>query len=137
MKKMVYQFHEGTKEMKAILGGKGSGLAEMAKMGIPVPPGFTISTEVCEYYYQNQQQYPKELWEEVKSHLHQVELDTGKSFGNPMNPLLVSVRSGAAVRHDGHNPRPGTERGLSPRSRRKDKQPPFRLGQVPPPHQDV
>jgi len=97
MKKMVYQFHEGTKEMKAILGGKGSGLAEMAKMGIPVPPGFTISTEVCEYYYQNQQQYPKELWEEVKSHLHQVELDTGKSFGNPMNPLLVSVRSGAAV----------------------------------------
>lgn len=97
MKKMVYQFHEGTKEMKAILGGKGSGLAEMAKMGIPVPPGFTISTEVCEYYYQNQQQYPQELWEEVKSHLHQVELDTGKSFGNPMNPLLVSVRSGAAV----------------------------------------
>lgn len=97
MKKMVYQFHEGTKEMKAILGGKGSGLAEMARMGIPVPPGFTISTEVCEYYYQNNRQYPLELWEEVKSHLHQIELDTGKGFGNPMNPLLVSVRSGAAV----------------------------------------
>lgn len=97
MKKMVYQFHEGTKEMKAILGGKGAGLSEMARMGIPVPPGFTISAEVCEYYYQHEQQYPEELWDEIKSHLAQMEKDTGKAFGNPQNPLLVSVRSGAAV----------------------------------------
>ena len=97
MKKMVYQFHEGSQEMKAILGGKGAGLSEMARMGIPVPPGFTISTEVCEYYYTHDKQYPSSLWEEVKAHLIQMEKDTGKSFGDPANPLLVSVRSGAAV----------------------------------------
>lgn len=97
MKKYVYQFEEGSKDMKVILGGKGSGLSEMARLGIPVPPGFTISTEVCAYYYTNNQTYPENLFDEVKEHLAIVEKDTGKGFGNVNNPLLVSVRSGAAV----------------------------------------
>jgi len=97
MKKYVYQFEEGSKDMKEILGGKGSGLSEMARLGIPVPPGFTISTEVCAYYYTNNQTYPENLFEEVKEHLAIMEKDTGKGFGDVKNPLLVSVRSGAAV----------------------------------------
>lgn len=95
--KYVYQFEEGTKDMKEILGGKGAGLSEMARLGIPVPPGFTISTEVCAYYYENNQTYPEKLFEEVKEHLSLAEKNTGKGFGNPKNPLLVSVRSGAVV----------------------------------------
>jgi pyruvate,orthophosphate dikinase len=95
--KYVYQFVEGTKDMKEILGGKGAGLSEMARLGIPVPPGFTISTEVCAYYYENNQTYPDQLFSEIKEHLSVVEKDTEKGFGNPKNPLLVSVRSGAVV----------------------------------------
>ncbi len=97
MKKYVYQFEEGSGQMREILGGKGAGLSEMAHMGIPVPPGFTISTEVCKYYYDHNHQYPEQLDDEVKSHLQQLETKTEKGFGNPQNPLLVSVRSGAVA----------------------------------------
>ena len=97
--KWVYSFGggraEGKPDMRNLLGGKGAGLAEMASLGLPVPPGFTITTEVCTYYYANKQQYPKELGAQVEQALKQVGKITGKIFGDKSNPLLVSVRSGA------------------------------------------
>lgn len=100
-KKYVYFFGkgkaEGTGEMKDILGGKGAGLAEMTNIGLPVPAGFTISAEVCDYYYKNDRKYPEGLVEEIEENLRKLEDVTGKKFGDPKNPLLVSVRSGAAV----------------------------------------
>ena len=100
MGKHVYFFGggkaDGNIKMKDILGGKGAGLAEMTNIGIPVPPGFTISTEVCVYYYKNNG-YPEGLKEEVQEALKRVEELTGKKFGDKDNPLLVSVRSGARV----------------------------------------
>ncbi len=100
-KKYVYFFGggkaEGRADMKELLGGKGANLAEMTSLGVPVPPGFTLSTEVCERYYENNRQYPPELKEEVENSLKRLEELTGKKLGDPENPLLVSVRSGAAV----------------------------------------
>src|ERR1035438_9455545 len=97
--KWVYGFGDGRAEGKAsmrnLLGGKGAGLAEMANLGLPVPPGFTITTEVCTYYYAHNQQYPKDLRAQVEKALAQVGRITGKIFGDKSNPLLVSVRSGA------------------------------------------
>ena len=97
MKKYVYSFEEGDISMKELLGGKGVGLAEMTKIGIPVPPGFTIITEVCDYYYKHDNTYPPELKEQVEEKLHELEEKLGKKFGDENDPLLVSVRSGAAV----------------------------------------
>jgi pyruvate,orthophosphate dikinase len=97
--KWVYSFGDGRAEGKAtmrnLLGGKGAGLAEMANLGLPVPPGFTITTEVCTYYYAHDRQYPKDLNAQVEKALAQVGRITGKRFGDKVNPLLVSVRSGA------------------------------------------
>ncbi len=97
--KYVYFFGdgkaEGTRDMKNLLGGKGANLAEMTNIGIPVPAGYTISTEVCTYYYNNKDQYPKELEQQVKDALKKVEDVMQAKFGNKENPLLVSVRSGA------------------------------------------
>ena len=97
--KWVYSFGggkaEGKPNMRNLLGGKGAGLAEMASLGLPVPPGFTITTEVCTYYYANKQQYPAALRQQVAKALAQVGKITGKVFGDRDNPLLVSVRSGA------------------------------------------
>jgi pyruvate, orthophosphate dikinase len=98
-KKMVYFFGggkaDGNAKLKELLGGKGANLAEMAKLGVPVPPGFTITTEVCTYFYQNKKTYPKGFKDEVQKALEKVEKIMGKSFGDPQNPLLISVRSGA------------------------------------------
>ncbi|HBT38573.1 MAG: Pyruvate phosphate dikinase [Thermotoga sp. 50_1627] len=100
-KKLVYFFAngvaEGNAEMKDILGGKGANLAEMTNLGIPVPPGFTISAEVCRYYYQHGRTYPEGLKEEVERAMKRLEEVTKKGFGDPERPLLVSVRSGAAI----------------------------------------
>src|SRR5262245_61968863 len=97
--KWVYGFGdgraEGTASMRDLLGGKGAGLAEMANLGLPVPPGFTITTEVCTYYYGHNKQYPKDLHDQVEKALARVGRITGKKFGDETNPLLVSVRSGA------------------------------------------
>ena len=97
--KWVYSFGngkaEGRAKMRNLLGGKGAGLAEMANLGLPVPPGFTITTEVCTYYYENGKTYPKGLDRQVAAALAQVGRITGKTFGDGDNPLLVSVRSGA------------------------------------------
>ncbi|MCD6399303.1 pyruvate, phosphate dikinase [candidate division WOR-3 bacterium] len=100
MIKYVYFFGEGKADgnikMKNILGGKGAGLAEMTNIGVPVPPGFTISAEVCTHYYKNNV-YPEGLKEEIAENLKRLEQITGKKFGGVNNPLLVSVRSGARV----------------------------------------
>jgi pyruvate,orthophosphate dikinase len=95
----VYSFGgggaDGDASMKNLLGGKGANLAEMSALGLPVPPGFTITTEACTHYYQNGSSYPAALTGEVNAALAKVEAITGKAFGDPRNPLLVSVRSGA------------------------------------------
>ncbi len=99
MSKWVYSFGsgkaEGRAEMRNLLGGKGANLAEMSSLGLPVPPGFTVTTEVCTYYYDNKETYPSELKDEVEKALAEVETIVGAKFGDPANPLLVSVRSGA------------------------------------------
>ncbi|MBI4620694.1 MAG: pyruvate, phosphate dikinase [Desulfobacterales bacterium] len=101
MKKYVYFFGsgkaEGNAKMKELLGGKGCNLAEMANLGIPVPPGFTITTEVCTAYYDNNGNYPEGLKAQVEDNLTKIETAMGAKFGNEDNPLLVSVRSGARV----------------------------------------
>ncbi|OHD11125.1 MAG: pyruvate, phosphate dikinase [Spirochaetes bacterium GWB1_36_13] len=100
-KKWVYFFGQGKAEgqatMKELLGGKGANLAEMTNIKLPVPPGFTISTEVCDYFSKNDHSYPEGLDEEFKANLEKLEKTSGKKFGDASNPLLVSVRSGAAV----------------------------------------
>jgi len=101
MTKMVYTFGggkaEGKSAMKNLLGGKGANLAEMANLGIPVPSGFTITTEICTYYNQNKGKYPKGLKAAVEKSLKKVEKEMGAKFGDPKNPLLFSARSGARV----------------------------------------
>ncbi len=94
--KLIYTFSEGNAGMRALLGGKGAGLAEMTNAGLPVPPGFTITTEACNAYYDADRTLPEGLWENVLAHMTALEGATGKGFGNAENPLLVSVRSGAA-----------------------------------------
>src|SRR6266705_2976261 len=95
----VYYFGDGRAEgnakMKDILGGKGAGLAEMTNIGVPVPPGFTISTDVCTYFYAHDKSYPPELKSAVTENLARVETSAGRKFGDASKPLLVSVRSGA------------------------------------------
>ncbi len=101
MPKWVYQFNssncEGTVSQKPLLGGKGANLAEMGKLGLPVPPGFTITTEVCNEFYKNNQKYPDDLKVQVEDAIRNIEKILGKNFGDVNNPLLVSVRSGARV----------------------------------------
>src|SRR5262245_41573105 len=97
--KPVYFFGNGKADgdgsMKGLLGGKGANLAEMTRIGLPVPAGFTISTEVCTYYYDHKRAYPKELWPQVQNGVAFIEKLMGKKFGDQQRPLLVSVRSGA------------------------------------------
>jgi pyruvate,orthophosphate dikinase len=101
MAKYLYFFGngkaDGSSAMRNLLGGKGCDLAEMTNLGIPVPPGFTITTEACTEYFKRGNQYPDGLWEEVQSHLARLESASGRRFGDPERPLLVSVRSGARV----------------------------------------
>jgi pyruvate, orthophosphate dikinase len=94
--KLIYTFREGNASMRSTLGGKGAGLAEMTNAGLPVPPGFTITTEACNAYYEAGKELPAGLWDDVVAHMKELETETGKGFGDPENPLLVSVRSGAA-----------------------------------------
>ena len=95
--KYVYSFNEGNKDMKSLLGGKGANLAEMTKIGLPVPPGFTISTEACNDYYVSNKTIKLEIIEQIESKLAQLESELGKELGSTENPLLVSVRSGAVI----------------------------------------
>ncbi|HTC19174.1 MAG TPA: PEP/pyruvate-binding domain-containing protein, partial [Stellaceae bacterium] len=97
--KWVYGFGGGKAEgkagMKNLLGGKGANLAEMSNLGLPVPPGFTITTEVCTYFYAHGKTYPADLKQQVEASLKDLERGIGANFGDAANPLLVSVRSGA------------------------------------------
>jgi len=94
--KYIYNFEEGSKEMKNLLGGKGAGLAEMTRLGLRTPPGFTITTEACNYYFQNGR-FPEGLWNDILDHMKLLESKTGRVFGGGPKILLVSVRSGAPV----------------------------------------
>ena len=100
MKKWIYFFgagkSEGDGEWRDLLGGKGAGLAEMTRIGLPVPAGFTISTETCDYFYKNNKKFPSELKKQVVDNVKKLEKVTGKKLGDPKSPLLVSVRSGSA-----------------------------------------
>jgi pyruvate,orthophosphate dikinase len=96
-KKYIYHFREGRADMKDLLGGKGANLAEMLRIGLPVPPGFTITTEACLEFLEKQESFFDELWPHIKEALSEIESETGKTFGGTKKPLLVSVRSGAAV----------------------------------------
>ena len=101
MSNWVYRFGggkaDGRADMKNLLGGKGANLAEMSNLALPVPPGFTITTEVCTHYYANGKSYPEGLERDVAEALAAVEAEVGRKFGDATNPLLVSVRSGARV----------------------------------------
>jgi len=94
-RKWVYLFNEGNADMRTLLGGKGAGVAEMTNAGLPVPPGFTITTEACIAYYEAGKRFPQGMWEQLLAALKIIEQQTGKGFGDKDNPLLVSVRSGA------------------------------------------
>ena len=93
--KYVYGFNEGNKDMKSLLGGKGANLAEMTKIGLPVPPGFTITTSACNDYYDNNEEIRAEIIKEIEEHLKSLENNLNKKIGCSENPLLLSVRSGA------------------------------------------
>lgn len=96
-KKWVYHFSEGNAKMKDLLGGKGANVSEMMAAGLPVPPGFTITTECCNEYYRVGKKFPEGMWEQALDNLKKVEATMGKKLGDPKNPLLVSVRSGAKL----------------------------------------
>src|SRR3990172_8860407 len=91
--KFAYRFAEGGASMADLLGGKGANIAEMVRLGLPVPPGFTISTDACRWYYRGDRQPPPGLWDEIRALLGEVEQTLGRRFGSTDRPLLVSVRS--------------------------------------------
>ena len=99
MNKWVYIFSkeqtDGEAKMLDLLGGKGANLAEMSKLGLPVPPGFTITTDVCNQFYKNDKKFPEDLYDQVSRAINQIEELVKNQFGSNQNPLLVSVRSGA------------------------------------------
>ena len=95
--KIVYSFNEGSKDMRNLLGGKGANLAEMTRIGLPVPFGFTITTEACNKYYEDGRKITQEVVDAIYEKLEELEQVTGKTFGSTDNPLLVSVRSGAVI----------------------------------------
>lgn len=102
--KFIYDFTEGNKDLKNLLGGKGANLAEMTNLGLNIPPGFTITTEACLLYFRQPEEVMKKLEPDVMKNLKTLEQRTGKKFGDIKNPLLVSVRSGAPMSMPGMNP---------------------------------
>ena len=114
MAKWVYMFTEGNATMRNLLGGKGANLAEMTSLGLPVPQGFTVTTEACTQYYEDGRKINDEIMAQIMEAIEKLEGITGKKFGDKENPLLVSVRSGARASMPGMMdtiPEPGTERG--------------------------
>ena len=101
MSKVIFSFDDKKikklKNKKNILGGKGTNLAEMGRLGLPVPPGFTISTEVCDIFYNNKKKLPSRIIKDIEKKLKEIEKKTKKKFGDLVNPLLISVRSGARI----------------------------------------
>ena len=109
-KKFVYLFKEGNGSMRELLGGKGANLAEMTNLGMPVPRGFTVTTEACTKYYDDGEVISPEIQEEIMAYVATLEQQTGKKFGDKENPLLVSVRSGARASMPGRSCRGRTPR---------------------------
>ena len=107
-KKFCYLFTEGNAKMRELLGGKGANLAEMTNIGLPVPQGFTITTEACTQYYEDGRQINDEIMAEIMEYIEKMEQITGKKFGDHENPLLVSVRSGARASMPGRRTQAGT-----------------------------
>lgn len=103
MTKYVYLFNEGNGKMRELLGGKGANLAEMMNLGLPVPDGFTVTTEACNKYYEDGKTLSEEVREQIFQALEKTEKKLGKKLGDVKNPLLVSVRSGARASHAGHD----------------------------------
>ncbi len=143
-KKYVYFFGagsaEGNKDMKDLLGGKGANLAEMAGLGLPVPPGFTISTEVCTLYYKSRKRIPDEVRKEVEKNLARLEKALGQKLGDADEspPRLRPLRRPRFdAGHDGHHPQPRPERQDGRGPRRQDGEPAVRLRLVPPLRPDV
>ena len=131
---------EGDATMRDLLGGKGAGLAEMTNAGLPVPPGFTITTEACNDYFAAGEQLPTGLWEDVLEAVRAVENETGKGFGNAGQPAPRERPLGRQVQHaghDGHGPQPRPQRGHAARPHRPDRQRALRLGRLPALHPDV
>ena len=143
-KKYVYFFGDGkaqgTGAMKALLGGKGAGLAEMTNLKISVPPGFTLTTDACLEYFKTKKRYPSGMWEQTLKGMKQVERLMKSGFGDPRNPLLVSVRSGARASMPGMMDTV-LNLGLNSQDRpgigREDEQSPLCHGFVSPVHHDV
>ena len=108
MAKYVYMFSEGDASMRNLLGGKGANLAEMTKLGLPVPQGFTISTEACTAYYDDGKKINDEITQQIQEAVVKLEEIAGKKFGDKQNPLLVSVRSGARASMPGMMDRSST-----------------------------
>ena len=140
--KRIYTFGngqaEGRADMKNLLGGKGANLAEMNLIGVPVPPGFTITTEVCtEYNTLGREAVVKILEEDVKKSVAHIEKLTGNTFGDAVNPLLVSVRTSIDARYDGHSAQSRYQRHRSGGSLQEVGQPTLRMGQLPPLRADV
>ncbi|MEE9262428.1 MAG: PEP/pyruvate-binding domain-containing protein, partial [Dehalococcoidia bacterium] len=94
-RKYIYRFSEGNAQMRNLLGGKGANLSEMVGLGLPVPPGFIITTDVSLEYYKIGKKMPDGLWEDIQAHMHELEANVGRKLGDANNPLLVSVRSGS------------------------------------------
>ncbi len=136
----VFDFDEHADGGRELLGGKGIGLAEMTQLGVPVPAGFTITTEACRAYWTSGRQLPDGLDEEIAEHVAALEQKTGKRFGDPNDPLLVSVRSGAAVSMPGMMDtilNLGLNDEAAAGARSGDRQQALRLRLVPPPDPDV
>ena len=138
-KKYLYMFEEGNKDMRELLGGKGANLAEMTNAGMPVPPGFTITTEACTQYYTDGRQINKDIMADIFVYLEKLEKKVGKKFGDVESPLLVSVRSGARASMPGMMDTilSGPERRIRTGPRQADQQPPLCLRQLSPFHPDV
>ena len=131
---------EGDATMRDLLGGKGAGLAEMTTAGLPVPPGFTITTEACNDYFAAGEKLPDGLWDDVLEALRTVEQQSGKGFGDPAEPAPRVGPVGGQVLDagdDGHGPQPRAQRGDPARARHADRQRAVRLGRLPALHPDV
>ena len=121
MKKYVYLFQEGRADMKALLGGKGANLAEMTTLGIPVPSGFTITTETCHLYYESGKKFPQGLTEQIDANIARLEKTMGTKFDDTANPLLVRC----SIKHawyDGYNPKSWNKRSSCRSIDTKDKE---------------
>ena len=138
MKKYVYMFPEGNGKMRELLGGKGANLAEMTGLGMPVPQGFTITTEACTRYYEDGKTIYPDIQEQILEYLDKLEKVTGKTLGDPEKPLLVSVRSGARASMPGMmDTEPRHERRDLRGCCQADEQSAFRTRFLPPLHPDV